>query len=306
LLILPIGGPCQLQQGYCISCGELAEKYGLAMPVRLALLQMNCSGAREQNLARAEEMIREAARKKAEVLLLPEVFHELFFITDLNSRYFETAEPIPGPITERMQQLARELEVVIVAPIYERVERSVYYNSAAVIDADGRLLGVYRKNHIPLNTIFYEKLYFKPGNLGYPVFNTRYGKIGLLICHDRHYPEGARALALNGAEIVLIPSATPDKSLSRKVWEKELCAHAIFNEYFVAGLNRTGKEGAYVYYGHSVAFDPAGELLAQAGADEEVLIVDCDLDLITQRRRAWQFYRDRRPDTYGILTALVP
>ena len=193
------------------------------MAVRLALLQMNCSGAREQNLVRAEQMIREAAGKNAQIALLPEVFHELFFITDLNARYFDMAEPIPGPITEAMQKLARELQIVIVAPIYERVDRSVYYNSAAVIDADGSLLGVYRKNHIPLNTIFYEKLYFKPGNLGYPVFNTRHGKVGLLICHDRHYPEGARALALNGAEIVLIPSATPDKSLSRKVWEKELC-----------------------------------------------------------------------------------
>lgn len=177
---------------------------------------MNCSGSREENMARAEQMIREAAGKDAQILLLPEVFHELFFITDLNSRYFETAEPIPGPITEAMQKLAVELGVVIVAPIYERVDRSVYYNSAAVIDADGELLGVYRKNHIPLNTIFYEKLYFKPGNLGYPVFNTRYGKIGILICHDRHYPEGARALALNGAEILLIPSATPDKSSRAK------------------------------------------------------------------------------------------
>jgi beta-ureidopropionase len=276
------------------------------MAVRIALLQMNCSGKRGENLARAEKMIREAASKKAQVLLLPEVFHELFFITDLNARYFETAEQIPGPITDAMCKLARELGVVIVAPIYESVDRSVYYNSAAVIDADGKLLGVYRKNHIPLNTIFYEKLYFKPGNLGYPVFDTRFGKIGILICHDRHYPEGARALALNGAEIVLIPSATPDKSLSRKVWEKELCAHAIFNEYFVAGLNRTGVEGNYVYYGQSVIFDPTGEMMAQAGPDEEVLIADCNLDLITQRRRAWQFYRDRRPDTYGILTALVP
>jgi N-carbamoylputrescine amidase len=276
------------------------------MAVRIALLQMNCSGKREENLARAEKMIREAASKKAQVLLLPEVFHELFFITDLNARYFETAEQIPGPITDAMCELARGLGVVIVAPIYESVGRSVYYNSAAVIDADGKLLGVYRKNHIPLSTIFYEKLYFKPGNLGYPVFDTRFGKIGILICHDRHYPEGARALALNGAEIVLIPSATPDKSLSRKVWEKELCAHAIFNEYFVAGLNRTGVEGNYIYYGQSVVFDPTGEMMAQAGPDEEVLIADCNLDLITQRRRAWQFYRDRRPDTYGILTALVP
>jgi N-carbamoylputrescine amidase len=276
------------------------------MAVRIALLQMNCSGKREENLARAEKMIREAASKKAQVLLLPEVFHELFFITDLNMRYFETAEEIPGPITAMVSNLARELAVVIVAPIYERVDRSVYYNSAAVVDADGKLLGVYRKNHIPLNTIFYEKLYFKPGNLGYPVFNTRFGKVGILICHDRHYPEGARALALNGAEIVLIPSATPDKSLSRKVWEKELCAHAIFNEYFVAGLNRIGVEGNYVYYGQSVVFDPSGEMMVQAGPDEEILVADCDLDLITQRRRAWQFYRDRRPDSYGILTQLVP
>ena len=277
------------------------------MPVRLALLQMDCSGAREQNLARAEAMIRTAAgAHKAQILLPPEVFHEQFFITDLDGKYFDRAEPVPGPITDAMCKLARELEVVVVAPLYERVERSVYYNSAAVIDADGSLLGVYRKTHIPLNTIFFEKLYFKPGNVGYPVFGTRYGKLGILICHDRHYPEGARALALNGAEILLVPSATPDKSLSVRVWEKELCAHAIFNEYFVAGLNRVGREGNYVYYGRSVVFDPAGELMAQAGAEEEILVADCDLDLITQRRRAWQFYRDRRPDTYGILTALVP
>jgi beta-ureidopropionase len=276
------------------------------MSVRIALLQMNCSGIRAQNLARAEQMIRKAAQEKAQILLLPEVFHELFFITDLNSKYFDAAEPIPGPITDMMRNLAAELGVVIVAPVYESVGRSVYYNSAAVIDADGTLLGVYRKNHIPLNTLFYEKLYFKPGNLGYPVFDTRFGKIGILICHDRHYPEGARALALNGAEIMLVPSATPDKSLSRKVWEKELCAHAIFNEFFVAGLNRTGQEGNYFYYGHSVAFDPSGEMLGQAGEAEEVFLVDCDLNQVTQRRRAWQFFRDRRPDTYGVLTALVP
>jgi N-carbamoylputrescine amidase len=276
------------------------------MSVRLALLQMNCSGTRAQNLARAEQAIREAAQKKAQIVLLPELFHELFFITDLNNKYFDAAEPIPGPITDMVQKLAAELGIVIVAPIYESVGRSVYYNSAAVIDADGKLLGVYRKNHIPLNTIFYEKFYFKPGNLGYPVFDTRFGKVGILICHDRHYPEGARALALNGAEVLLVPSATPDKSLSRKVWEKELCAHAIFNEYFVVGLNRIGQEGNFFYYGHSVAFDPTGEMICQAGEGEEILLVDCDLNQVTQRRRAWQFFRDRRPDSYGILTALVP
>ena len=276
------------------------------MKTSVALLQMDCSGERPRNIARAEDMIREAAGKGGQVILLPEVFHELFFITSLDMTVFDKAEPIPGPIIERMQELAAELGIAIVAPIYESVGKSVYYNSAAVIDADGSLLGVYRKNHIPLSTKFYEKLYFKPGNLGYPVFETRFGRIGILICHDRHYPEGARALGLNGAEILLVPSATPTASLSVRVWEKELAAHAIFNEYYVAGLNRVGVEGEYTYYGRSVFLDPTGEIMAQAGEGEEVLIAECDLDVIVERRRAWQFYRDRRPDTYGVLTDLVP
>ncbi len=276
------------------------------MTVRVGLVQMNCSAERKVNLDRAEAFVREAARQGAQVILLPEAFHDWFFIVQLDMKYFDWAEPIPGPITERMAALAKELAVVLVVPLFERVERSVYYNAAAVIDADGRLLGTYRKNHIPLSTLFYEKLYFKPGNLGYPVFATRYGKLGILICHDRHYPEGARALALGGAEILLVPSATPDASLSVRVWEKELAAHAIFNEYFVAGLNRVGQEGKYHYYGRSVLFDPVGDPIAQAGGGEEVLVGDCDLAKITERRRAWQFYRDRRPDTYGLLTQLVP
>ena len=276
------------------------------MKTSVALLQMDCSGERARNVARAEDMIREAAGKGGQVILLPEVFHELFFITSLDMTVFDKAEPIPGPITGRMQELAAELGVAIVAPIYESVGKSVYYNSAAVIDADGSLLGVYRKNHIPLSTKFYEKLYFKPGNLGYPVFETRFGRLGILICHDRHYPEGARALGPNGAEILLVPSATPTASLSVRVWEKELAAHAIFNEYYVAGLNRVGVEGEYTYYGRSVFLDPTGEIIAQAGEGEEVLIAECDLDVIVERRRAWQFYRDRRPDTYGVLTDLVP
>ena len=276
------------------------------MKVNVGLIQMDCSGARSDNLDHAETMVRDAAGKGAQVILLPEVFHELFFIMMLDMSVFDKAEPIPGPITEQMQKLAAELGVVIVAPIYESVGSSVYYNSAAVIDADGSLCGVYRKNHIPLSTKFYEKLYFKPGNLGYPVFETRFGRIGILICHDRHYPEGARALGLNGAEILLVPSATPTASLSVRVWEKELAAHAIFNEYYVAGLNRVGTEGDYTYYGRSVVFDPTGEIIVQAGEGEEVLIGECDLDVIVARRRAWQFYRDRRPDTYGVLTELVP
>jgi beta-ureidopropionase len=276
------------------------------MKVRVALLQMDCSGSRAQNLEKAERYVRDAAAKGGQVLLLPEVFHELFFMTELDLKHMDKSEPIPGPITAMMQSLARELGVVVCAPIYERVGRSVYYNSAAMIDADGALLGVYRKTHIPLNTIFYEKLYFKPGNLGYPAFETAFGKVGIVICHDRHYPEGARCSALNGAEILLVPSATPKASLSVKVWEKELMAHAIFNEFFVAGLNRTGHENGYTYYGRSVICDPVGDILAQAGEGEEILLADCDLDQITERRRAWQFYRDRRPDSYGLLTQLIP
>lgn len=276
------------------------------MKTRVALLQLECVGTRAQNLERAEQYIRDAAARGGQVLLLPEMFHELFFMTELDMKHMDKSEPIPGPITEMMQSLARELGVVICAPIFERVGRSVYYNSAAMIDADGKLLGVYRKTHIPLNTIFYEKLYFKPGNLGYPAFETAFGKIGIIICHDRHYPEGARCSALNGAEILLIPSATPKASLSVKVWEKELMAHAIFNEFFVAALNRTGQENGYTYYGRSVICDPIGDILAQAGEGEEILMADCDLEQITERRRAWQFYRDRRPDSYGLLTQLIP
>ncbi len=276
------------------------------MVCRLGLVQMNCSAERKVNVDRAEGFIREAARRGAQVLLLPEVFHEFFFPTRLDMKCFDLAEPIPGPITERMQSVAKELGVVLVVPLFERVERSVYYNSAAVIDADGRLVGVYRKTHIPLGTVFFEKFYFKPGNLGYPVFETAFGKLGVYICHDRHYPEGARALALGGAEILLIPSATSDGSLSGRVWEKELIAHAIFNEVYVAGLNRVGHEDRQTYYGRSLVVDPVGEIIAQAGQDEEILMADCDLDVITERRRAWQFYRDRRPDTYGILTKPVP
>ena len=272
----------------------------------VGLLQVHCNGTRAENLARAEKAIREAAGKGARVLLLPEVFHELFFITDLNQRYFETAEPIPGPITDMMSKLARELSVVIVAPIYKSVERSVYYNSAAVIDADGQLLGVYRKNHIPLNTIFYEKLYFKPGNLGYPVFNTCYGKIGILICHDRHYPEGARALALNGAEILLVPSATPDKSLSRKVWEKELAAHAVFNEYFVLGLNlhRPGRQLSLLRSQRCVRPKRRDAWTGRFWRGNFHRRLRPRSHHATQARVA--VFRDRRPDTYGILTALVP
>jgi N-carbamoylputrescine amidase len=279
---------------------------------RIALLQLALAGTVEENRAHCLEMIGRAAHDRAQVLLLPELCTTPFFPAwKPNTRYFEYAETIPGPTTDAMAALARRYEVTIVAPLFERVGRSVYYNSAAVLDADGSLLGTYRKHHIPLNPIFAEKLYFKPGNLGYPVFDTRYGKIGVYICHDRHYPEGARCLALGGAEVILIPSATNDGSLSGRVWDVELRAHAIFNEIFVAGLNRVGVEigpdgERYEYYGRSLLCGSDGEVLGQLGNAEDILAVDVDFSEIDKRRIAWQFYRDRRPDSYGLLTQFVP
>ena len=281
------------------------------MPV-VSLIQMAMEANRDANLRQAEELVCEAGSQGGQIICLPETFHNQFwpaFPPDL--RYFEWAEPIPGPIVERFQRIAQDIAAVLVVPVWEKVGRSVYYNSAAVIDADGSLLGVYRKSHIPLNPVFREKMYFKPGNLGYPVFKTRYGNVGVYICHDRHYPEGARCLALGGADIILVPTATNDASLSSRVWEKELMAHAIFNEVFVAGINRVGVETApdgtqLKYYGRSLICNPVGDILVQAGGETEILMTDCDWQEIDQRRIAWQFYRDRRPETYRSLTELIP
>lgn len=257
-------------------------------------------------MGRVEELVRQAASQDAELVCLPEVFYAPFAMTELGYDFFETAEPVPGPVTERMSALAAQLGIVMVVPVYEHAERGVYYNTAAVFDSDGSLLGRYRKQHIPLSPIFYEKLYFKPGNLGYPVFDTSAARVGVYICHDRHYPEGARILALGGAEVILIPVATPTASLSSRVFELEIQAHAVFNEVFVAAVNRVGQEGEYVYYGRSLVCGPDGEILAQAGDGEEIVMADLDLKAIDERRLRWQFYRDRRPTTYGPITEEIP
>ncbi|MGH3762976.1 nitrilase-related carbon-nitrogen hydrolase [Actinophytocola sp.] len=273
---------------------------------RLALIQHGAGEIKAGNVAHAAELVRRAAGAGADIVCLPEVFHSRFRMTELGREFFTDAEPVPGPTTERMARLARELGVVLVVPVFEHAGRGVYYNSAAVLDADGTLLGKYRKQHIPLNTIFYEKLYFKPGNLGYPVFGTRAGRIGVYICHDRHYPEGARALALGGAELILIPVATPASSLSSAVFELEIRAHAVFNELFVAAVNRVGVEGEHTYYGRSLVAAPDGRVLAQAGDGEEILLSDVDFAEIDERRLAWQFFRDRRPHTYAALIEEQP
>jgi beta-ureidopropionase len=249
----------------------------------------------------------EAAKQGAQVMLFQELFYGPYFCQVQDPQYFSYTELIPdGPTTKRMQALAKETGMVLVVPMYEEDAQAsgIYYNTAAVIDADGQYLGKYRKNHIPQVKGFWEKYYFRPGNLGYPVFETAVGKVGVYICYDRHFPEGARALGLNGAEMVFIPSAT-SRGLSEYLWRIEQPSHAVANGYFVGTINRVGIEplGDDDFYGQSYFCDPRGQMIGEPGSphDEELLVRDMDLDLITEVRQTWQFYRDRRPDAYDDL-----
>jgi beta-ureidopropionase len=255
------------------------------------------------------KMIDEAAKKGVQILCLQEIFNGPYFCAEQNNCWYESAEQIPdGPTVKKMQEVAKKHQMVIVVPIYEVEQTGVYYNTAAVIDADGTYLGKYRKNHIPqVAPGFWEKFYFRPGNLGYPVFQTRYAKVGVYICYDRHFPEGARALGLNGAEIVFNPSATV-AGLSEYLWKLEQPAHAAANGYFVGAINRVGTEEPWSigeFYGQSYFCNPRGSIVAQASRDQEELVVaDLDLEEIAQVRNTWQFYRDRRPETYEPLVKL--
>jgi len=216
------------------------------------------------------------------------------------------AEPVPGPTVEKLASLAAKYQMAMVIPVYEREQAGVYYNTAAIVDADGTYLGKYRKTHIPQTAGFWEKYFFRPGNLGYPVFKTRYATIGAYICYDRHFPEGARALGLNGAEIVYNPSATV-AGLSQYLWKLEQPAHAVANGYFVGAINRVGTEAPWnigKFYGNSYFVDPRGQILACGSEDnDELVVATLDLDMIEEVRRTWQFFRDRRPDTYGAVVA---
>ncbi len=251
--------------------------------------------------------IEEAGKKGVQILCLQEIFNTPYFCPGQDPKWYESAELVPGPTTERLAEYAKKYKMVIVVPIYEREQAGFLYNTAAVIDADGKYLGKYRKNHIPQTSGFWEKFYFKPGNLGYPVFETAYAKVGVYICYDRHFPDGARALGLNGAEIVYNPSATV-KGLSRHLWQIEQPAHAAANGYFMGCINRVGTEKPWnlgQFYGTSYFVDPRGQIFAQASEDkDELLIADFDLHMIDEVRSVWQFYRDRRPETYGDLTRL--
>ena len=254
--------------------------------------------------------IEEAGQRGVQILCLQEVFNGPYFCPGQETRWYDIAESVPGPTTERLAAIAKKYEMVMVVPVYEREMAGVYYNTAAVIDADGTYLGKYRKNHIPqVNPGFWEKFYFKPGNLGYPTFKTRYATIGVYICYDRHFPEGARLLGLGGAEIVYNPSATV-KGLSQYLWKLEQPAHAVANGYFMGCINRVGTEAPWnigKFYGTSYFVDPRGQFLATASEDnDELLVADLDLDVIEEVRRTWQFYRDRRPETYGDMVRQLP
>ena len=247
-------------------------------------------------------MIQDAGKKGVQILCMQEIFNGPYFCPSQDKRWYAAAEPIPGPTTRIMAELAKAHQMVIVVPLYEEDMRGVYYNSAAVIDADGTLLGKYRKQHIPHTSNFWEKYFFKPGNGGYPVFQTRYAKVGVYICYDRHFPEGARCLGLNGAEIVFNPSATV-AGLSQHLWKLEQPAHAVANGYYMGAINRVGTEAPWNigrFYGTSYFVDPRGKLVAEGSEDKDELVVgELDLDVIDEVRQVWQFYRDRRPDAYG-------
>lgn len=279
--------------------------------VRCALIQSTCDrpaegpcpDLRDHLVEKHAGLIERAAGLGAQICCLQELFNAPYFAAEQDARWLDLAEEIPeGPTMLRMRDLAKRTGMVLIAPIMERTMPGVVYNSAGVIDTDGAFLGVYRKHHLPhCHPGFWEKFYFTPGDTGYPVFRTRFARVGVYICYDRHFPEGARELGLGGAEIVFNPSATV-AGLSEHLWTIEQPAHAVANQYFVGAINRVGRERPWnigEFYGSSYFCDPRGRILARASRDkEEVLVADLDLDMIEQVRRVWAFYRDRRPETY--------
>ncbi len=286
----------------------------MARIVKCGLIQTTLACAAEEpintikqaNLEKHINFIEQAGRQGIQILCLQELFFGPYFCAEQNPRWYEAAEKVPeGPTTSLMQELAKKYEMVLVVPVYEEDLTGVYYNTAAVIDADGTYLGKYRKHHIPhVAPGFWEKFYFRPGNLGYPVFKTRYADVGVYICYDRHFPEGARILGLNGAEIVLNPSATV-AGLSEYLWKLEQPAHAVANAYFVGAINRVGYEDPWrigEFYGTSYFCNPRGQIIAEASRDkDELLVAELNLTMIRDVRNEWQFFRDRRPETYDAL-----
>jgi len=278
--------------------------------VRAALIQAQANMSKQEAIDKHVKMIADAAGQGAQVVGLQEIFHGPYFCAEQDPKWYATAEPEDGPTVSRMREVAREHGVVLIVPWYEEEQAGVYYNSACVIERDGTVVGKYRKTHIPhVGPCFWEKFYFKPGNLGYPVWETSVGRVGLIICYDRHFPEVARELGLKGAELVFNPSATVE-SLSKYLWELEQPAHAVANGFWIAASNRVGVEAPlnpHKFYGSSYFCSPRGKIVAQASdSEDEVLVADIDLDEIREVRNTWQFFRDRRPETYGELALQLP
>ncbi len=279
-------------------------KAGLIQAHNVAPTDAPIEQIRKANIDHQMTLVEDAAKQGVQMLCFQEVFTMPYFCAEQQTRWYEAVERIPdGPTVQLMQEVAKQHGMVIVVPIYEEEQTGVYYNTAAVIDADGTYLGKYRKTHIPhVAPGFWEKFYFKPGNLGYPCFDTAYARIGVYICYDRHFPEGARCLGLNGAEIIFNPSATV-AGLSEYLWKLEQPAHAVANGYFVGAINRVGTEAPWnigEFYGQSYFCDPRGQMLAVGSRDQDELVVaDLDMDKIREVRNTWQFFRDRRPDAYG-------
>ena len=289
----------------------------------VGLIQMSCSPDPDENLRRATEKVSEAASKGAQVICLPELFRTQYFCQREDAALFDLAEPVPGPTTEALAQMAKEKHVVIVASVFERRTRGLYHNTAAVIGADGSLQGLYRKMHIPDDPLYYEKYYFTPGDLGFKAFDTDFGRVGTLVCWDQWYPEGARLTALQGANVLFYPTAIgwhPDEKAEygeaqHDAWRTIQRAHAIANGVFVAVVNRVGHEFGDVrgkraqgkgleFWGGSFLADPFGRIIAEASHEkEEILIAQCDLKLLEETRRNWPFLRDRRIDSYAGITS---
>jgi beta-ureidopropionase len=284
-------------------------KCGLIQASHAGCTDDSIENIRQANIDKHMLLIEKAGAAGVRILCMQEIFTGPYFCAEQTPRWYDATEQIPdGPTTRLMQETAKRYGMAIIVPLYEVESTGIYYNTAAVIDADGRYLGKYRKNHIPqVAPGFWEKYYFKPGNLGYPVFQTQFAKVGVYICYDRHFPEGARELGLNGAEIVFNPSATV-AGLSEYLWKLEQPAHAVANGYFIGAINRVGREMPWnigEFYGQSYFCDPRGKMLAEASRDQdELIIADLDLDTIRDVRNTWQFFRDRRPETYGGLCKL--
>ena len=283
---------------------------------RVGLVQMACGPDPQANLDAAVRKVREAARQGAQIVCLQELFRSQYFCREEDARLFDLAEPVPGPSTDVLGPLARELGVVIVASLFEKRATGLYHNTAAILDADGSLLGIYRKMHIPDDPLFFEKFYFTPGDLGFRAFDTKFGRIAVLVCWDQWYPEAARIAALTGANILFYPTAIgwhpAEKAqygaAQHDAWRTAQRAHAIANGVYVAAVNRVGfekgpKDEGLEFWGGSFVSDPFGRMLAEASHDrEEILVVECDVKVMEEVRRGWPFLRDRRIDAYGPIT----